>query len=132
MTINTFHGDPRPSFAYEMAKKLMSHCYVTYINFGLLHVDNNSPLYYVSVDIFYERVANRSLTFNSSHTSFRERISITAILNDTMPLIHQEFVLSLSLDEPDPRVVLEPETATVKIFEVHGEGELLLTFDACI
>ena len=75
------------------------------------------------MDVFYERVANRSLTFNSSHTSFRERISITVVLNDTMPLIHQEFELSLSLGEPDPRVVLEPETATVKIFEVHGEGE---------
>ena len=85
----------------------------------------NSPLCYVSVDAFYERVANRSLTFNSSHTLFRETISITVVLNDTMPLIHQEFELSLSLGEPDPRVVLEPETATVKIFEVHGEGESL-------
>lgn len=72
------------------------------------------------VDV-YEHVTNRLLTFDSTHTSYGETISIMAVLNDTMPLVDQEFIVNLSLlGEPDPGVSLEPNNATVKIFEIHG------------
>ena len=71
----------------------------------------------------YGELANYSLIFNDSQTE-RERtvnISIYAT-NETNLEVDEEFIVSLSFQEPIPRVTLEPYNATIAIHEIDGRS----------
>ena len=78
-------------------------------------------------DVIYDSLTLHPLKFGSDNASLSESISIKPILNDTLLEVDEEFTLTLSLlEEQNSRVTLEPQNATVVIFEIHGEGKLSL------
>ena len=76
----------------------------------------------LSADADYEELTNYLLTFNSSTTIITVSVGIV-VTNDSIAEEDEEFIASLSFfGEPIPRVILDPDNATVAIFEIIGEG----------
>ena len=73
----------------------------------------------------YGEVTNDSLIFDSE-AEREQTVNISIYVTDETNLeLDEEFIVSLSFLEtgkPIPRVTLEPESATVTIFEVNGQS----------
>ena len=66
---------------------------------------------------------NYPLKFNSTNIDATVNVRIH-VTNETLLKMDEEFTVSLSfLRVQIPRVTLEPDNATVTIFEVDGEGK---------
>ena len=77
---------------------------------------------FLTADINYQELSNRSLTFDPSNTESTVNILIIAT-NETLVEEDKEFIVNLSFPgERIPRVVLEPDNATVTIFEINGQS----------
>ena len=88
----------------------------------LRQIKCSTLILYLTDGINYKGMTNYSLTFNSTKIENTVNISIIAT-NETQPEMDEEFTVSLSFPgEPIPRVTLEPDNATVKIFEVNGQS----------
>ena len=71
--------------------------------------------------------ANHSLIFDSTRREHTVNISIIDT-NETQPEVDEMFIVSLSFPESGesiPRVTLEPDNATVAIFEIEGRSMIL-------
>ena len=77
-------------------------------------------------------MTNYSLTFNSTIMENTVDIFIIAT-NETQPEMDEEFMVSLSFPgEPIPRVTLEPDNATVTIFEINGISMIISTISMIV
>ena len=73
----------------------------------------------------YGGLSNYSLIFNTTKRNHTVSIPIFAATNETQPEVDEEFLVSLSFPESEesiPRVTLEPDNATVAIFEINGKS----------
>ena len=72
----------------------------------------------------YGELTNYSLIFDSTKAEHTVNISINAT-DETNLEVDEEFIVSLSFlesGEPIPRVTLEPDNATIAIYEIDGES----------
>ena len=66
------------------------------------------------------------MTFNSTKTEATVDIFIINATNETQPEVDEEFIVSLSFPgENIPRVTLEPDNATVAIYEINGRSMII-------
>ena len=66
------------------------------------------------------------MTFNSTKTEATVDIFIINATNETQPEVDEEFIVSLSFPGEDiPRVTLEPDNATVVIYEINGRSMII-------
>ena len=66
------------------------------------------------------------LTFNSTKTEAPVDIVILNETNETRPEVDEVFIVSLSFPGEDiPRVTLEPDNATVAIYEINGRSMII-------
>ena len=78
-----------------------------------------------TADVNYEGWTNEPLTFDSMKKAITVNISIFINTNETSHEMDEDFTVSISfLGEEMPRVLLQPDSVNVTIFEASGEGEL--------